>query len=380
VRNFVLLIVLGSTLAACSSVQQTGTFSSEFGSNSVGSLGEPYTEFRGLAAPSSADVWAVGVYRTASGDRSRIEHWNGVQWTDVPAAPNGGRPDVFNSVTTTGPVDAWAVGSSAGVNGLQEAALIEHWNGRAWTVVAAPNPGLVWNELDSVVALSKNDVWAVGYYKDDAAPARVLAEHWDGKSWRVVNAPSPGSGWNELANLSASSPTDLWAVGWTQDDGPRQSLVEHWNGITWAQVSISARSVQELRAVVAVSANEAWAVGPMGGPQGFERWDGTNWNPMTVPTPGPGVEIWGISASTASDAWVAGSVIDRGYRPLLEHWDGTNWKVIAAPGGISAGRLTGVLSLSSKDVWIVGTRQASQPLTLIEHWDGSTWSEVQSPA
>ena len=177
--------------------------------------------------------------------------------------PNGGRPDVFNSVTTTGPVDAWAVGSSAGVSGFQEATLIEHWNGRAWTVVAAPNPGLVWNELDSVVALSKNDVWAVGYYKDDAAPARVLAEHWDGKSWRVVHAPSPGSGWNELANLSASSPTDLWAVGWTQDDGPRQSLVEHWNGITWAQVSINARSVQELRAVVAVSANEAWAVGPM---------------------------------------------------------------------------------------------------------------------
>lgn len=210
--------------------------------------------------------------------------------------------------------------------------------------------------------------------------SQVLAEHWDGQTWSVVNAPSPGSEWNELAGLTATSPHDLWAVGWTQDDGPRHALVEHWNGITWAEVSIDARSVQELRAVAAVTANDAWAVGPMGGPQGFEQWDGTNWTLRIVPAPGQGIEIWGISASTVRDAWVVGGVIGRGYQPLLEHWDGTNWKLIAAPGGISAGRLMGVLSLSSKDVWIVGTRQASQPLTLIEHWDGSTWAIVQSPA
>ena len=379
-RNLVLSIAVGSVLAACSLAQQPTIYSSSSGPNSVGSLGEPYTEFRGLAASSATDVWAVGIYHTSSGDKSRIEHWNGVQWSDVPAAHNGGIPDKFNSVAVTGPLDAWAVGSSAGAGSLQEAALIQHWNGRAWVVVAAPNPGLLWNVLDSVVALSTNDVWAVGYYKDDAAPARVLAEHWDGTAWKVANAPSPGSGWNELADLSASSPTDIWAVGWTQDNGPRRSLVEHWNGVRWTQVSTNVRSVQELRAVAAVSPKVAWAAGPMGGPQVFERWDGTNWNPITVPMPSQGVEIWGISASTADDAWVVGGMIGRGYRPLLEHWDGTEWRLITAPGGIPAGRLTGVLSLSSKDVWIVGTRQASQPLTLIEHWDGSTWSLLQSPA
>jgi hypothetical protein len=213
-------------------------------------------------------------------------------------------------------------------------------------------------------------------------PQLVLVEHWDGKTWGVVNAPSPGSGWNELADLSATSRADIWAVGWTQDEGPRRSLIEHWNGSTWTQVSIDVRSVQELRAVAAVSAHDAWAIGPMGGPQVFEHWNGETWEPITVAglSPSDGVEIWGISASSARDAWVAGGIIGRGYRPLLEPWDGTNWKVIAAPGGISAGRFTGVLCLSSKDVWIVGTRQATQPLTLIEHWDGSTWSLVPSPA
>jgi hypothetical protein len=159
--------------------------------------------------------------------------------------------------------------------------------------VAAPNPGLVWNVLDSVVALSTDDVWAVGYYQDDSAPARVLVEHWDGKTWGVVNAPSPGSGWNELADLSATSRAEIWAVGWTQDEGPRRSLIEHWNGSTWTQVSIDVRSVQELRAVAAVSAHDAWAIGPMGGPQVFEHWNGETWEPITVAglSPSDGVEI-----------------------------------------------------------------------------------------
>jgi len=108
----------------------------------------------------------------------------GGQWTDVPAARNGGRPDVFNSVATTGPLDAWAVGSSAGVGGLQEATLIERWNGHSWTIVAAPNPGSVWNVLDSVVALSPNDVWAVGYSMADSAPAR---------SWPNIGTARPGA-------------------------------------------------------------------------------------------------------------------------------------------------------------------------------------------
>src|ERR1700682_850279 len=134
VRNLVLSIAVGSVLSACSLAQQPTIYSSSSGPNSVGGLGEPYTEFRGLAASSTTDVWAVGIYHTSSGDKSRIEHWNGVQWSDVPAAHNGGIPDKFNSVAATGPLDAWAVGSSAGAGSLQEAALIQQWNGRAWGV------------------------------------------------------------------------------------------------------------------------------------------------------------------------------------------------------------------------------------------------------
>lgn len=337
-------------------------------------------EFRGLAASSSGNVWGVGIEYLPNFEQARIERWDGARWNDVPVVPNGGRPDAFNSVTAVGSLDAWAVGYSAGAGGLEEAALIEHWNGHAWTVVGSPDPGSVWNQLDSVVALSADDVWAVGYYKHDSTPARALVEHWDGKNWAVVDAPNPGSSWNELASLSAVSPTDIWAAGWTQDDGPRHPLVEHWNGVAWTRVSISKGSVQELRAIAAVSPAEVWVAGPMGGPMEFEHWDGTTWNSMPAPRAGQGVEIWGMSASSSDDAWVAGGIVGRGYQPLLEHWDGAGWKMISAPGGIAAGRLTGVLSLSKHDVWIVGTKQANQPLTLVEHWDGSTWSVVDSPA
>jgi len=77
VRSLALLIAVGSALTACTSVQQPATFSNFSGPNSVGSLGEPYTELRGLAAVSPTDVWAVGIRHDAVGDQSRIEHWNG---------------------------------------------------------------------------------------------------------------------------------------------------------------------------------------------------------------------------------------------------------------------------------------------------------------
>ncbi|HET7517959.1 MAG TPA: hypothetical protein VFN05_09735 [Actinomycetes bacterium] len=52
--------------------------------------------------------------------------------------------------------NAWAVGK--GRNG---AALAEHWNGGAWSVVASPNVGANDNLLNGVSATT-GDVWAVG--------------------------------------------------------------------------------------------------------------------------------------------------------------------------------------------------------------------------
>jgi hypothetical protein len=364
------------------------------GTNSVGSLGEPYTEFRGVAASSPADIWAVGVTHAPALDLPAIQHWDGKAWSSVAVAPNGGRPDVVNAVSTVGPRNAWAVGYSAGKEGHQEDVLIEHWDGRTWSVVSAPNPSQGWNELDDVLALSATNVWAVGYAKDELpavfkgntklppsrpTPARVLVEHWDGKSWSMVDAPSPGTNWNQLASVAGGGPKDIWAVGWQQDDGPQRALVERWDGRAWS-VMTSVPHALQLRAVASISGTCSWVAGAMDRPGIVERWDGSAWISIPAPALTESAELWGMSAMTCDDVWLAGDLVGGKGQPLLERWDGASWTSITSPGGVSAGRLSAVLSLSAHDVWIFGTRQAAQPLTLIEHWDGSAWTVIPAPA
>jgi hypothetical protein len=104
---------------------------------------------------------------------------------------------------------------------------VEHWNGSAWSVVASPNPSPGNNGLNGVAALAADDVWTVGYYfTNERNGFQALLEHWDGSAWSVV----PGAGVNGTYNLravDAVSATDLWAVG-QQNTSVNQTLTEHY--------------------------------------------------------------------------------------------------------------------------------------------------------
>jgi hypothetical protein len=66
----------------------------------------------------------------------------------------------------------------------------EHWNGTAWRLAASPNPaGSSDASLTGVAAVSASDAWAVGYSWNGSVTSTV-AEHWKGKKWVLVTAPS----------------------------------------------------------------------------------------------------------------------------------------------------------------------------------------------
>ena len=65
-----------------------------------------------------------------------------------------------------------------------------HWDGVAWSVVASPNPSAVDNELFGVSASSPSDAWAVGYERTDEGIDTTLAMRWDGTSWSTVPSPN----------------------------------------------------------------------------------------------------------------------------------------------------------------------------------------------
>jgi hypothetical protein len=177
-------------------------------------------------------VWAVG--GGGGGGRTLVEHWNGTSWSHV-LAPAPGLSSFLNGVTAISASDAWAVGSFFGP-AIGTRVLTLHWDGTAWHQVFAPTPGPVGSSLEAVSATSATDVWAVGGYKTSNGLRRTVSVHWDGTSWRRVPTPNPGGG-SSLSGTSAVSATDAWAVGYTNPFGGGQvPLILHWNGTAWTSV------------------------------------------------------------------------------------------------------------------------------------------------
>lgn len=157
--------------------------------------------FNGVAAFSSSDVWAVGGYSGGA----LTEHWDGTGWSVV--ANLASNSLLYSVITAPGTNQAWAVGYSS-VMGVGTVTLIEHWDGSSWSVVSSPTIG-THDDLFGVVALSTNNVWAVGDHFSKL-PQHTLIEHWDGLSWHNVYN-------SNLATLSAITrialTNQLWTVG-----------------------------------------------------------------------------------------------------------------------------------------------------------------------
>ncbi|HEX2321835.1 MAG TPA: hypothetical protein VHJ18_22880 [Streptosporangiaceae bacterium] len=113
--------------------------------------------------------------------------------------------DLFGVFALT-PTDALAVGN-------QGRTLIVHWNGRTWSRVPSPSPGVA--VLEAVSVRSASDAWAVGFYsREISSPGkRSLILHWNGSAWSVARSGVLGRGGSQLAAVTAVSKDDAWAVG-----------------------------------------------------------------------------------------------------------------------------------------------------------------------
>lgn len=158
----------------------------------------------------------------------------------VPAPVGLGRGVVITGLSALTSRDVWAVGNRGALVGtyaLAGGSVIVHWDGTRWQVI--PHPQRPQNALVAVVAISSRDVWAVGAYQGSIPPgvsvAETLAEHWDGTRWRIVPSPnSKGSG--QLQAIVALSANDVWAAGGAHSGGenmPDRPLAEHWDGSSW---------------------------------------------------------------------------------------------------------------------------------------------------
>jgi hypothetical protein len=290
----------------------------------------PNTKFAGnvlsgVVAISSSDVWAVGNSSndaSVNASRTLIEHWDGFRWRIVPSPNVVSSGNLLGRVAAVSADDIWTVGYSITNDGRHQSTLIEHWNGQQWSIVPGQNPGLSINKLNDISAVSANDVWAVGISSDGNSPTlgQVLIEHWNGRQWSVVKNSDVKSSDNFLTSVTAVSATDIWAVGTSSNSistNAGQTLIEHWNGTQWSVVSSpnvdgkgnvvgslvnsmapvpTAGSVGDMLASIsAISANDIWAIGTsftnINPNNGTEKsftlhWNGQQWSVIKSPNPG----------------------------------------------------------------------------------------------
>ncbi len=297
----------------------------------------------GVAVASATDAWAVGDYLHHGVERSLIEHWDGNAWK-VQRSPNAStccRNFLFN-VAAASPTRAWTVGAYYASQSTRRGGyhtLIEQFNGRVWKVQPSPKLGgrrIGDGNLFGVAAVNSDDAWAVGYRSGSTART-TLIEHWNGRSWSVEPSPNPTGSESELYGVAATGNRNAWAVGVYRSGrtiGSQRTLIEHWNGRSWkVQPSPNGNRDSLLNDIAASSASDAWAVGTYNNSSGAEKtltehWDGQRWSISPSPNPSPTADaLIGVAAASPTDVLAVGTYQDSKYKTyaLIEYWNGTSW-------------------------------------------------------
>jgi hypothetical protein len=192
----------------------------------------------GIDELSPNNVWAAG--------GAAIVHWDGTSWTQTYQPDSSGTQGnlmqlSFKDIAMLSASDGWVIGTSDAMTDMaQTTTFLMHWDGESWSAPGGSegeglNPynlclslatGSLGCGAGRLLALSENDVWAVGGYR---VP---IVSHWDGRAWENDACPTgtymgltgdgrfsvllPGFG-GPLHDVAQIEPGVLWGVGDTID-------------------------------------------------------------------------------------------------------------------------------------------------------------------
>ncbi len=363
-------------------------------------------QFHAVSCTSATFCMAVGEHATSSGGGATLaERWNGNGWSIVsspnPAASKFSR---LYGVSCTSPSNCIAVGSQYNATTQISKALIERWNGTAWSIVAgAVLPGASTSAfLYGVACTSTTFCFAVGQRSvSGAVGTTVLAERWNGHGWSLVTAPTIANArFLRLKAVSCTSTQHCVGVGYyLPPDGRALTLAEHWNGTALPRVpSANTGTLGDGDLLVSVScaspssciAAGEYELGGVGRPATFvEQWTGKSWTIVKSADPTHSYSaLEGVSCKSATSCVAVGRYQKPRSRwdfgptmTLVERWDGTKWSIASSPNpGPTVSDLAAVSCWNTTRCFAVGTQMnASTTQTLTERGNGGTWTVIASP-
>jgi hypothetical protein len=302
--------------------------------------------------PGHSGLWAAGDCDTST---PLIEHRGaGAPWTVVPApAVEGSTDSQLLGIAAISRDDVWAVGTMRLAGGPPiYATLVEHWDGASWTQVPSPSPGNRLNLLTSIVAASPTQLWAVGSSQNTGEPTRPLVLHWTASGWRTVDVPvTRRSAFLSAVSLVPGTTNRLWAFGGYQTARPgrHHPLVLHRGAHGWVLSKPPCHAGNVFNAGLVVrrrGRDTVWAAGKDGL---IERTTGTGWHIVRTPDPQASFSALARTPGTPHLWAVGGNGF--GDHNVSERWNGRRWVEVPTPGRHGLG---GVVALSRRDVWAVG--------------------------
>jgi hypothetical protein len=213
-----------------------------------------------------------------------------------------------------------------------------------------------------------------------AVAAAVPAQGAVSPPWRVQHVVSTSS-W--VTGVAATGSRDAWAAADPCDScGTDPILVERWNGTAWQSLPVPSAPAgvglgENAVAVAASSASNAWAFATAGTENTTVayHWTGRSW---AKPTAFP---AWaGVATAVTSgprDAWVFGQDITAP-SGFAAHYNGAKWAQVSLPV-----RAQQAAEVSAGNVWVVGSwvkvPKGASPFA-VEHLTGGAWHAVAVPA
>lgn len=279
----------------------------------------------GVSELPTGHAWAVGYYTDAAyTDQTLIEHWDGNAWSVVPSPSPGAQRDILTSVAALSDTDVWAAGEQTDAAGVWHT-LIEHWDGSAWSVSPSVDPGASGDTVFALDAVSSSSVYAVGESSGTAFPDPALIEHWNGKAWSTLASPSDASE-SLMPYAVTGSDSALTVVGDRGSDTAPFTTLTASGAPASLELQSTPNATGENNLYAATTAADGtvyaagWSVDPATGVYLSEILHNTGgqWSLDSTPDPGSGSNGFaGVAAVPGGGVWAVGVTSNKGNNSTL---------------------------------------------------------------